>query len=55
MNCEKNGITKLLLTRIPFFKGNLTFLFIFLIEMKYKEVILMCFECEHCGFKNTEL
>lgn len=39
MNCEEQGITKLLLTIIPFFK----------------EVILMSFECPHCGFKNSEI
>lgn len=39
MNCEENGITKLLLTVIPFFK----------------EVILMSFECPHCGLKNSEI
>ena len=33
------GVTKLLLTKIP----------------HYKEVILMSFECEHCGFKNNEI
>ena len=33
------GITKLLLTKIPF----------------YKEIILMSFECDHCGFKNNEI
>ncbi|XP_037071915.1 zinc finger protein ZPR1-like [Pollicipes pollicipes] len=39
MNCHKNGTTRLLLTRIPF----------------YKEVILMSFECPECGFKNNEI
>ncbi|KAH7696162.1 Zpr1-PA, partial [Aphelenchoides avenae] len=39
MNCHKNGITKLMCTRIPF----------------YKQVILMSFACEHCGFQNNEL
>ncbi|XP_065563661.1 zinc finger protein ZPR1-like [Artemia franciscana] len=39
MNCGDNGITRLLLTQIPF----------------YKSVILMSFECEHCGYKNNEL
>nr|CAG4650178.1 EOG090X06TU [Sida crystallina] len=38
-NCGENGLTKLLLTKIPF----------------YKEIILMSFECEHCGFKNNEI
>lgn len=39
MNCRENGTTKLLLTLIPYFR----------------EVILMSFECEHCGFKNSEV
>ena len=33
----KQGTTRLLLTRIPFFK----------------EIILMSFECPHCGFTNN--
>ncbi|KAI9506960.1 ZPR1 zinc-finger domain-containing protein [Coemansia spiralis] len=39
MNCYENGITKLLLTRIPHFKS----------------VIVMAFECPHCGLKNSEV
>lgn len=39
MNCGENGITRLLLTKIPF----------------YKEIVLMSFECAHCGFKNNEI
>ncbi|KAE8891036.1 Zinc finger protein [Phytophthora fragariae] len=39
MNCHEDGTTKLLLTMIPYFR----------------EVILMSFECEHCGFKNSEV
>nr|CAG4646285.1 EOG090X06TU [Macrothrix elegans] len=39
MNCGEDGITRLLLTKIPF----------------YKAVILMSFECEHCGYKNNEI
>eukprot|EP01136_Pigoraptor_vietnamica_P022833 Opistho-1_new@6229 len=39
MNCEEKGVTRLLLTKIPFFK----------------EVILMAFECPHCGYKNNEV
>nr|SVE76406.1 EOG090X06TU [Daphnia longispina] len=38
-NCGEDGMTRLLLTKIPF----------------YKEIILMSFECEHCGFKNNEV
>lgn len=38
-NCGKNGITRILLTRIP----------------HYKEVILMSFSCEECGFQNNEM
>ncbi|CCJ29172.1 unnamed protein product, partial [Pneumocystis jirovecii] len=39
IQCEDKGITKLLLTVIPFFR----------------EVILMSFECPNCGFKNSEI
>lgn len=39
MNCHKNGTTRLLLTSIPYFR----------------EVVLMSFECPHCGFKNSEI
>ncbi|KAI8848165.1 ZPR1 zinc-finger domain-containing protein [Chytridium lagenaria] len=39
MNCEEQGITRLLLTVIPHFR----------------EVIIMHFECEHCGFSNNEI
>lgn len=39
MDISFQGITRLLLTKIPF----------------YKEVVLMSFECEHCGFKNNEI
>ncbi|KAG5438550.1 hypothetical protein PCANB_002654 [Pneumocystis canis] len=39
IECEKEGITKLFLTSIPFFK----------------EIIIMSFECKNCGFKNSEI
>lgn len=39
MNCHKNGTTRMLLTKIPYFR----------------EIIVMSFECPHCGFKNTEI
>ncbi|KAI6199711.1 hypothetical protein M3Y96_00655800 [Aphelenchoides besseyi] len=39
MNCHRNGITQLLCTRIPF----------------YKQVIVMSFSCDHCGYRNSEL
>ncbi|KAF1632346.1 UNVERIFIED_CONTAM: hypothetical protein FQV16_0001056, partial [Eudyptes robustus] len=38
-NCQENGVTKLMCTRIPF----------------YKQVILMSFACDHCGYRNNEL
>lgn len=38
MNCQKNGVTRILLTKIPFFK----------------EIILMAFQCNECGYKNSE-
>ncbi|CAK4034855.1 zinc finger zpr1 [Lecanosticta acicola] len=39
MNCHENGITKLLLTKIPFFR----------------EIVIMSFSCDHCGFHNNEI
>ena len=39
MNCHENGTTKLLLTRIPFFK----------------EIVLTSFDCPHCSFRNSEI
>ncbi|XP_040890872.1 zinc finger protein ZPR1 [Toxotes jaculatrix] len=39
MNCYHNGTTRLLLTRIPFFK----------------EVIVSSFSCANCGWSNTEI
>jgi len=39
MNCHENGLTKLMMTNIPYFR----------------EIILMSFECEHCNFSNNEV
>lgn len=39
LNCRKNGVTKILLTSIPYFK----------------EVAIMSFECSHCNTINNEL
>ncbi|XP_078464202.1 zinc finger protein ZPR1 [Lampetra planeri] len=39
MRCYDNGVTRLLFTRIPFFR----------------EVVLSSFSCEHCGFANSEI
>lgn len=39
MNCHEDGTTRLLLTRIPFFR----------------EIVLMSFDCPHCHFKNSEV
>lgn len=39
VNCEQTGITRMLLTKIPYFR----------------EVIIMSFSCPHCGFKNSEI
>ena len=39
VGCEDEGETKILLTKIPFFR----------------DVILMAFECEHCGLRNSEV
>lgn len=39
MNCHENGKTIILLTKIPFFK----------------EMIVMSFRCEFCGYNNNEV
>ncbi|XP_053852800.1 zinc finger protein ZPR1 isoform X1 [Vidua macroura] len=39
MNCFRNGVTRLLLTRIPFFK----------------EIIVSSFSCPSCSWSNTEI
>ncbi|KAG7285154.1 hypothetical protein NEMBOFW57_009775 [Staphylotrichum longicolle] len=39
MNCEENGMTRLFLTKIPYFR----------------EVIIMSFSCDKCGFSNNEI
>ncbi|PWY68450.1 zf-ZPR1-domain-containing protein [Aspergillus heteromorphus CBS 117.55] len=39
MNCHKNGVTRLLLLRVPFFH----------------EIILESFECEHCHWKDNTI
>uniref|UniRef100_A0A3Q3WYH3 Zinc finger protein ZPR1 n=1 Tax=Mola mola TaxID=94237 RepID=A0A3Q3WYH3_MOLML len=39
MNCHENGTTRLLLTKIPFFK----------------EIIVSSFSCPHCSWSNTEI
>ncbi|KAG1734803.1 zf-ZPR1-domain-containing protein [Suillus lakei] len=39
MQCEEQGVTRMMLTSIPFFR----------------EVIVMSFRCEHCGHSNNEI
>ncbi|KAG6878892.1 hypothetical protein C0992_006829 [Termitomyces sp. T32_za158] len=39
MNCHQQGVTRLMLTSIPYFR----------------EVIVMSFRCEHCGTTNNEI
>lgn len=39
MNCHEDGVTRLLLTSIPYFR----------------DIVIMSFECPHCGFKNSEI
>ena len=37
--CGRNGETRMAITKIP----------------NFSEIILMCFVCEHCGFKDAEV
>ncbi|XP_065186949.1 zinc finger protein ZPR1-like [Sycon ciliatum] len=39
LGCQENGTTRLLLTKIPYFK----------------EIVISSFECPHCGFANKEI
>ena len=39
LNCENNGTTRLLLTKVPHFK----------------EIVLSSFSCEHCGNQNNSV
>jgi zinc finger protein len=39
MRCQENGMTRLLLTYIPYFR----------------EVIIASFQCDHCGERNNEI
>ncbi|KAM3433147.1 hypothetical protein NHJ13734_006584 [Beauveria thailandica] len=39
MNCHENGVTRILLTSIPYFR----------------EVVIMSFSCDKCGFHNNEI
>lgn len=39
MRCHKNGTTRMLLTKIPYFR----------------EIIVMSFACPHCEFRNSEI
>ncbi|KAK7419171.1 nucleolar zinc-finger protein [Neonectria punicea] len=39
MNCGENGMTRLLLTSIPYFR----------------EIVIMSFSCEHCHLQNNEI
>ena len=39
MKCHEDGVTRLLLTRIPYFR----------------EIVIMSFSCPHCGLQNNEI
>lgn len=39
MNCHEKGVTRLLMTKIPFFK----------------EIIVMAFDCPKCGYRSNEI
>ena len=51
MNCQKQGMTKFLFTKIPFFKGMQFNIYL----LSCLEIILSSFECTHCGFRNNEV
>ena len=38
-NCDKEGVVQMCYSSIPFFK----------------EIIIMAFVCEHCGYRNSEI
>ena len=39
MSCHEKGVTRILMTKIPFFK----------------DIIIMAFTCPHCGFRTNEV
>lgn len=39
MRCHENGVTRFLLTTIPYFK----------------EIVVSSFLCDHCGYRDTEV
>lgn len=39
MRCHESGVTRLLLTTIPYFK----------------EIVVSSFHCDHCGYRDTEV
>jgi len=39
MSCGESGITRMIFTKVPFFR----------------EIIVSSFECEHCGSTNNEV
>jgi zinc finger protein len=39
VSCHQNGVTRILMTKIPYFK----------------EIILMAFDCPECGYKSSEV
>lgn len=39
MNCQEKGTTRILMTKIPFFK----------------EIVIMAFTCPHCGYRTNEV
>lgn len=52
MNCEQQGTTRLLLTRIPFFRVSAALLSI---KLTCKEIVLMAFTCPFCNYRSNEI
>jgi zinc finger protein len=59
VQCEEDGITKFLMTDIPFFKCKSIMTLNYLISNNILilslEIIISSFACEHCGYKNSEV
>ena len=54
MACEKQGITRMLFTKVNHWSWLLLLIVVFKIP-HFKEVVLMAFSCEHCGHESTDV